>query len=111
MEVVRLFAFADEPGHVIAGQHSAIKRNGLIGMKIRGVEGENVSVLSVAKAREVHAKLSDAGISVWSAGLLIGKIDIKKDNYPRHLDLLCHTPQIAQHRMSLSSATVHGRKH
>ena len=42
-------------------------------------------------------KLCDAGISVWSAGSPIGKIDIKKDNYPRCLDLLRHTLEIAQH--------------
>ena len=67
MEKLRVFAFADEASPTLAGQIAAMERNGLQGLEIRGVDGENVSDISLEKARETRRRLEDAGLTVWSA--------------------------------------------
>lgn len=96
MKKLRIFAFADEASSQIDGQIAALRRNGLQGLEIRNVDGQNVSDISLEKAREVHKKLTDAGLSVWSIGSPIGKIDIQKDDFERHLQKYLHTLEIAR---------------
>lgn len=96
MKPLRIFAFADEASPQIDGQIAALRRNGLQGLEIRNVDGQNVSDISLEKAREVHKKLTDAGLSVWSIGSPIGKIDIQKDAFERHLQKYLHTLEIAR---------------
>ena len=96
MQVPRIYAFADEASPMIDGQIAALLRNGLNGLEIRNVDGENVSSISLEKARQVRKKLEDAGLAVWSIGSPIGKIDIEKDDYPAHLDALRHTIDVAK---------------
>lgn len=95
MKDIKLFAFADEADSNIDGQISAMKRNGLQGLEIRGVDGQNVSDISVEKAKEVKTKLDDAGLITWSIGSPIGKIDINGDFYA-HKDKFKHTLEIAK---------------
>lgn len=90
------YAFADEASSMVDGQIDAMKRNSLSGLEIRCVDGENISSISARKAREVRAKLDDAGLPVWSVGSPIGKIDIEKDDFSCHLDTLRHTLATAQ---------------
>ncbi len=96
MEKLRVFAFADEASPAISGQIAAMERNGLQGLEIRGVDGENVSGISLDKAREVRRRLEDAGLTVWSVGSPIGKIDLEKDDFAAHLDKLCHTLDVGR---------------
>ena len=96
MKPLRIFAFADEAFPQIDGQIAALRRNGLQGLEIRNVDGQNVSDISLEKAREVQKKLTDAGLSVWSIGSPIGKIDIQKDNFEQHLQKYLHTLEIAR---------------
>ena len=63
---MRIYAFADEASPAIDGQIAAMRRNGLNGLEIRGVDGENVSTISLEKAKEVRRKLDDAGLCTWS---------------------------------------------
>ena len=93
--VPNIYAFADEAGAMIDHQIAAMKRNHLQGLEIRNVDGENVSAISLEKAREVRKKLDDAGLITWSIGSPIGKIDIEKDDFEAHLDALRHTLDIA----------------
>lgn len=95
MPIPHIFAFADEASPMIDGQIAAMRRNGLSGLEIRNVDGENVSSISLDKAREVRKKLDGAGLAVWSVGSPIGKIDIEKDDFSAHLDLLRHTLDVA----------------
>ncbi len=90
-----IHAFADEAGAMIDHQIEALKRNGLKGLEIRNVDGENVSSISLEKAREVRKKLEDAGLITWSIGSPLGKIDIEKDDFEAHLDSLRHTLEVA----------------
>ena len=93
---MKIYAFADEASPKVDEQISAMLRNHLDGLEIRNVDGESVSVISVAKAGEVAKKLSDHGLRVWSIGSPIGKIDIEKDDFEKHLDVLRHTLDVAE---------------
>ena len=96
MSAIQVFAFADEASPMISGQIAAMKRNSLQGLEIRNVDGENVSAISESKAREVKRMLDGEGLRVWSIGSPIGKIDIEKDDFEKHLDTLRHTIDIAR---------------
>ena len=79
MKNINIYAFADEASPNIDNQIIAMQRNGLSGLEIRGVDGENVSSISLEKAKEVKKKMDDAGLVTWSIGSPIGKIKITDD--------------------------------
>ncbi|MCM1299158.1 MAG: sugar phosphate isomerase/epimerase [Firmicutes bacterium] len=81
----KLAAFADEADSRLAGQISAMKENGVDYLEIRSIDGENISDIKTAKAKEIKKRLDDAGISVWSLGSPYGKIGITEDFEP-HLE-------------------------
>ena len=93
MNEIKIYAFADEADYNIDGQILAMKRNGLDGLEIRGVDGTNISDISIEKAKEVKSKLDNAGLITWSIGSPIGKIDIngdfvaRKDKFKQTLEL------------------------
>ena len=95
MSSLSIFAFADEASGQIDKQIAAMQRNGLHGLEIRGVDGQNIADISIEKAREVRRKLDDAGLSVWSMGSPIGKIGIEDDSFAAHLDKLRHVLNLA----------------
>ena len=95
MKSMNIYAFADEASGQISGQIAAMQRNGLQGLEIRGVDGQNISDISIEKAHEVRRKLDDAGLTVWSMGSPIGKIGIESDGFAAHLDKLRHTLELA----------------
>lgn len=96
MSAPRIYAFADEASPLLDKQIEAMHRNGLQGLEIRNVDGENISSISLEKAREIRKKLDDAGLIVWSLGSPIGKIDIEKDSFEAHLDVLRHSLDVAR---------------
>ena len=95
MEDLRIFAFADEADPSIDGQIAAMKRNGLHGLEIRGVDGQNVADISVEKAKEVRNRLEAEGLMVWSVGSPIGKIHIEKDDFEAHKETFKRTLELA----------------
>lgn len=96
MNEIKIYAFADEASPMIDGQITALKENGLQGLEIRNVDNVNVSEISNAKAKEVKKKLDDAGLTVWSIGSPIGKIDIEKDSFAVHTEKFRRTLEIAE---------------
>lgn len=76
---MKIYAFADEASPQLSGQIRALLENGLDGMEIRNVDGENVSALSPEKARAIRRRMDDAGLAVWSIGSPLGKADITDD--------------------------------
>lgn len=96
-----LAAFADEADHSIARQIIALRENGISYLEIRGVDGENVSNITLAKAKEVRAELDANGIAVWSLASPYGKIKISDDFAP-HLD---------EFKRGLELAHIFGAKH
>ena len=95
MKPLRIYAFADEAAGQIDDQIAAMRRNNLQGLEIRGVDGQNISDITIDKAREVRKKMDDAGLCVWSIGSPIGKIGIVNDDFDAHLDKLRHTLTLA----------------
>lgn len=95
MKAIKVFAFADEASGRVDGQIAAMVRNGLSGMEIRGVDGQNIADITVEKAKEVRRKLDDAGLKVWSMGSPIGKIGITSDDFSAHLEKLRHVLTLA----------------
>ena len=85
----RLAAFADEASQIIDEQIKAMKDNGIELLEIRGVDGTNIADITITKAKEVRAKLEDAGLSVWSLGSPFGKISLE-DDFEKHLDSFKH---------------------
>jgi len=94
MKSFKLYAFADEASSNIDEQIKAMKRNGLSGLEIRNVDGENVAKISLEKAKEVKEKLDAAGLITFSIGSPIGKIKIT-DEFAAHLDSFKHCLEIA----------------
>lgn len=89
-----IYAFADEAGKPLENQIAAMKRNGLQGLEIRGVDGENVADISLEKARKIRKQMDDSGLVTWSVGSPIGKVWLDEEENA-HLDKLRHTLQIA----------------
>ncbi|MBP3918447.1 MAG: sugar phosphate isomerase/epimerase [Clostridia bacterium] len=90
-----LSAFADEYSPEIDRQIEGLKKNGIGFMEIRGVDGVNISDITLEKAGEVHAKLKAAGIGVSSIGSPIGKIKLT-DDFDAHVEKFRHTIKIAK---------------
>lgn len=76
MEKFRLCAFADEADKMISGQIEALRGNSMELIELRGIDGKNVADLTATEAHELKKRLDSEGISVWSIGSPIGKVDI-----------------------------------
>ncbi len=93
---MKIYAFSDEAAASVDGQIAAMKRNGLEGTEIRGVDGQNIASVTAGKAAEVMKKLEDNGLSVWSIGSPIGKIGLAEGGFEAHLDTLRHVLDLAR---------------
>ena len=93
--MIRLCAFADESSSTVTGQLDALKRNGIKLIEIRGLDGKNVSKLTLDEAREYAETFRRAGIKVWSVGSPIGKVKLALD-FDEHLALLRHVCEVAR---------------
>ena len=91
---ITINAFADEAGKTLAEQIEAMKANDVSGMEIRGVDGENVSKISMAKAKEIKKMMDANGLSIWSIGSPTGKIKIT-DPFATHMDEFKHMLELA----------------
>ena len=78
-EKIILCGFADEADPMIDGQIEALKANGISLLEIRGVDGKSIVDVTVDEAKVLKEKFDANGISVWSLGSPIGKINIKDD--------------------------------
>ena len=91
---MKIFAFSDEAASDLNGQITAMKRNGLDGTEIRGVNGRNITSFTPKEAAGVLQQLKDNGLSIWSVGSPIGKIPLDGD-FDAHLDRFRRTLEIA----------------
>lgn len=89
-----LCAFADEAGSNIQDQIKALNEHHIPFLEVRGVNGKNISQLTIQQAKELKELLKNNGISVWSIGSPLGKIGIK-DDFAQHLELCKHTLELA----------------
>lgn len=95
MSNIKIYAFSDEASPSIDAQIDALLRNGLDGMEIRNVDGVNISDITKEKAKEVKTKLDAHGLSVWSIGSPIGKINLQ-DDFEKHMEKFKHTLELSE---------------
>lgn len=94
--MIRLCAFADEADERLEGQIEALEQNGISLIELRGVDGVNVSCLTEEAATAYAQRLEAAGISVWSLGSPMGKVDISCDfsAYEKEVLHMCRLARI-----------------
>ena len=73
-----LCAFSDEAGADLSVQIRALKENGIGYMEARGVSGKNISDLAPSEAKELKETLASDGLAIWSIGLSLIHISIRK---------------------------------
>ena len=100
MSRIQLCAFADEADASRLGQIKALSENGIPYLEIRGVDGTNISNLSIEDAKRFKAELDAAGIRVWSIGSPAGKTDIHDD----------FAPAVEQFKHMMELADIFGAK-
>lgn len=92
----KLCAFADEADPSVSGQIDALHENGIGLIELRGVEGRNVTELSVDEMKHLRNRFDSEGIAVWSIGSPIGKVEIP-DDFEKHVELFRHTLELANY--------------
>ncbi len=87
--MITFSAFADEIGDDLKLQMDTCESCGVKCIDVRGIDGKNVSGMSIAEAGEYNKQLEDRGFSVPCIGSPIGKIRMDED-FDAHLELLKH---------------------
>ena len=93
--MIKLCAFSDEAGSNIQTQIDAMKRNGIYLTELRSINGKNVADFTLDEAREYQQIFKSNGISVWSIGSPIGKVDINVD-FNEYLKKVEHVFKLAK---------------
>ena len=94
MAKFELSAFTDEYSPEFDKQIKGMLENGIKYTELRGVDGQNVSTLTIEQAKEVKNKLDANGLAVWSVGSPLGKIKLT-DDINKHIDLTKHVCELA----------------
>ena len=92
--MIKLSAFSDEAGNSIQEQISALKRNGIALMELRSIDGKNVAEFTEDEAKSYQKQLEENGISVWSIGSPLGKVDIEVD-FTEYCEKVRHVCKLA----------------
>ena len=82
-------AFADEASPLLDEQIAALQEEGISLIELRGVDGKNVSNLTLEEAAAVKAKLDAAGIRLSALGSPYGKANLGVA-FDEHLALFKH---------------------
>ena len=84
-----LSAFADEASSMLDEQIKALQEEGVSLIELRGVDGKNVSNLTIEEAKAVKAKLDASGIRLSALGSPYGKASLGVA-FDEHLALFKH---------------------
>ena len=90
-----LSGFADEIHESIDEQIRVLKELNIHSIEVRGVDGRNISTLSLEETQALADKLTNNGISVSAIGSPLGKISLN-DPFEPHLTLFDHMMKQAQ---------------
>jgi len=91
----KISGFSDEIDKSIDVQFSVLNKLGVKFFEPRGVDGKNISELTLEEAKALREKMTASGIEVSSIGSPIGKIKIT-DDFEAHMEKLAHTIEIAK---------------
>lgn len=86
--------FSDEIDKNIDIQFSVLNKLGIRFFEPRGINGKNISLLTLDEAKELKGKMDKAGIKASSIGSPIGKADIKDTD--KDFELFKHIVEIAK---------------
>ena len=92
--MIRLCAFADEAGESLVAQIAALKEHHISLIEIRSIEKKNISKFTDEEAAEYARILGENGISVWSVGSPLGKVDLC--NAEEHMQTVRRVWEIAK---------------
>lgn len=92
---VYLSAFADEAAESLDEQIAALREERIPFIELRGVDGRNVSELSLKEAEDCRKRLEGGSVKVWSIGSPIGKISLA-DDFEAHLQKAEHVFRLAE---------------
>lgn len=95
MRWYQLSGFADEARDDLAGQITVFSQWGIRYLEPRGVDGKNITDLTLDEAKAMKKSLDEAGMAVSSIGSPIGKINIT-DPFDDDLARLKHTLELAK---------------
>ena len=87
--------FADEIDQSTDKQFAHLNELGISYFEPRGIDGKNISELTLSEAKELKEKMDRCGIKASSIGSPIGKIKIT-DDFSEHIKLLEHVIEIAK---------------
>lgn len=93
--MIKLCAFSDEAGSSLKEQIEALKRNKISLMELRSIDKKNVADFTIEEALEYQKQMEENGISVWSIGSPIGKVNINVD-FEEYLKKVAHVCEIAK---------------
>lgn len=90
-----LSAFADEIDPSLSKQMEVLEKLGIRHIEMRGVDGKNISELSLREAAAIKERLDEKGFRISALGSPIGKISITQPFAP-HLELFRHVLELAR---------------
>lgn len=93
--MIRLCAFADEAADSLDEQIAELKKHNIKLLELRSIDKKNVSEFTDEEAISYSKKLKDNGITVWSIGSPLGKIDISNaDEHMKTVKRVCEIAKI-----------------
>ena len=93
--MIRLCAFADEAADSLDEQIAELKKHNIKLLELRSIDKKNVSEFTDEEAIAYSKKLKDNGITVWSIGSPLGKIDISNaDEHMKTVKRVCEIAKI-----------------
>jgi len=92
--MITISAFADEIGPDLDLQMDTCEANGVKCIDVRGIDGVNVSKMTLKQASEYKKRLDDRGFRVPCIGSPLGKIRMDED-FNAHLELARHCCEVA----------------
>lgn len=94
--MIKLSAFSDEARSGIQEQIEAMRRNGISLTELRSVGGKNVADFTLEEAAEYRSEFEKNGISVWSIGSPLGKVNVTVDfsEYMKKVRRVCEIANV-----------------
>ena len=92
---VLLSAFADEIDMDLTTQMDVLDTHGIKHIEMRGVNGKNISEVTVEEAIEIKNQLDARGFKISSLGSPVGKIYLK-DDFEAHKAIFVHLLEVAK---------------
>ena len=90
----KLSGFSDEIAENVTEQFKVLNKLGIGYFEPRGIDGKNISKLTVDEAHSLKKQMDEYGICVSSIGSPIGKINLKAD-FDEHFEMYKHVIETA----------------